>query len=85
MLICTAVLAMKWKWRDSRRAKGLSFDKPNIVCGSNVQVCWHKACRYFDVECKEADVSPDCLVLTPQRAEPLIDENTIGVCAILGT
>jgi len=30
-------------------------------------------------------VSPDCLVLTAERAKPLIDENTIGVCAILGS
>jgi len=30
-------------------------------------------------------VSPDCLVLTAERAKPLIDENTIGVCPILGS
>ena len=30
-------------------------------------------------------MSPDCLVLTAERAIPLIDENTIGVCAILGS
>lgn len=41
--------------------------------------------RYFDVEARFADVSPDCLVLTPERAKPLIDENTIGVCPILGS
>lgn len=32
-----------------------------------------------------ADVSEDCLVLTADRARPLLDENTIGVCAILGS
>ncbi|KAJ3351131.1 hypothetical protein HDU83_009210 [Entophlyctis luteolus] len=83
--IMLSVLAMKWKWRKERLARGLSIDKPNLVCGSNVQVCWHKACRYFDVECREADVSPDALVLTAERAKPLIDENTIGVSAILGS
>jgi hypothetical protein len=40
---------------------------------------------YFDVEERFANVSPDCLVLTPERAKPLIDENTIGVCPILGS
>jgi glutamate decarboxylase len=30
-------------------------------------------------------VSPDSLVLTAERAKPLIDENTIGVCPILGS
>lgn len=83
--IMLSVLAMKWKWKKDRKSKGLSFDRPNIVCGSNVQVCWHKACLYFEVECREANVSPDCLVLTAERAKPFIDENTIGVCPILGS
>lgn len=30
-------------------------------------------------------MSPDCLVLTADRAKGLIDENTIGVVAILGS
>lgn len=41
--------------------------------------------RYFEVEARFANVSPDCLVLTAERAKPLIDENTIGVCPILGS
>jgi len=41
--------------------------------------------RYFEVEERLADVSTDCLVLTAERAKPLIDENTIGVCPILGS
>ncbi|KAE8881611.1 hypothetical protein PF003_g34321 [Phytophthora fragariae] len=56
-----------------------------MVFGSNVQVCWHKTCKYFEIEIREADVSPDCLVLTAERARPLLDENTIGVGAILGS
>ncbi|KAE9285842.1 hypothetical protein PR003_g26472 [Phytophthora rubi] len=56
-----------------------------MVFGSNVQVCWHKTCKYFEIEIREADVSPDCLVLTAERARPLLDENTIGVEAILGS
>ncbi|KAI8609873.1 pyridoxal phosphate-dependent transferase [Chytriomyces sp. MP71] len=83
--IMLCVLAMKWRWRKLRQERGLPTDKPNIVFGSNVQVCWHKACRYFEVEALEADVSPDCLVLTADRAKAFIDENTIGVCPILGS
>ncbi len=30
------------------------------------------------MEAREAPVSADCLVLTAERAKPLIDENTIG-------
>ncbi|GAB5036340.1 glutamate decarboxylase [Nannochloropsis oceanica] len=83
--IMLAVLNMKWAWRKKRIAQGKPHDKPNLVCGSNVQVCWEKAMRYFEVEERLADVSPDCLVLTAERAKPLIDENTIGVCPILGS
>jgi glutamate decarboxylase len=83
--IMLAGLAMKRKWKDRRIAAGLPYDKPNMVFGSNVQVCWHKMCKYFEIEIREADVSPDCLVLTAKRARALIDENTIGVSAILGS
>eukprot|EP01094_Clydonella_sp_ATCC50884_P003892 TRINITY_DN129_c0_g1_i5.p1 TRINITY_DN129_c0_g1~~TRINITY_DN129_c0_g1_i5.p1 ORF type:complete len:499 (+),score=164.85 TRINITY_DN129_c0_g1_i5:99-1595(+) len=83
--IMLAGLAMKWRWRDWKKGRGEAADQPNIVCGANVQVCWHKMCRYFEIECREADVSPDCLCLTAERARPLIDSNTIGVCAILGS
>ncbi|GMF26211.1 unnamed protein product [Phytophthora lilii] len=83
--IMLAGLAMKRKWKDRRIAAGLSYEKPNMVFGSNVQVCWHKMCKYFEIEIREADVSPDCLVLTAERARPLLDENTIGVGAILGS
>jgi Pyridoxal-dependent decarboxylase conserved domain len=50
-----------------------------------MQVCWHKACKYFEIEAREAHVSDDCLVLTADRAKPLIDADTIGVCPILGS
>jgi len=43
-------LALKWKWRERMRAKGKPTDKPNLVMGINVQVCWEKFCRYWDVE-----------------------------------
>ncbi|KAF0686000.1 hypothetical protein As57867_022134, partial [Aphanomyces stellatus] len=83
--IMLAGLAMKRKWKLRREAQGLPADKPNIVMGANVQVCWHKMCRYFEIECREADVTPDALVLTAATAKPLIDEHTIGVCAVLGS
>jgi len=72
-------------WHDVRKKAGLPCDKPNIIMGANVQVCWHKLCRYFDIEAREAPCSEDCLVLTAEKARTLIDENTIGVCVILGS
>ena len=45
-----AGMALKWRWRDRRRAAGRPTDRPNMVMGANVQVCWEKFCRYWDVE-----------------------------------
>jgi glutamate decarboxylase len=76
-------LALKWNWRKRRRAEGKSSDMPNLVTGP-VQVCWHKFCRYFDVELREVPMEGDRLLLTPEEALKRCDENTIGVIATLG-
>lgn len=52
---------------------------------SAVQVCWEKAARYFDIEEKFVYCTNDRYVIDPEEAVSLIDENTIGICAILGT
>ena len=38
-------LALKRRWQERRRAEGKPADKPNIVFGINVQVCWEKFAR----------------------------------------
>ncbi|GME25783.1 Pyridoxal phosphate-dependent decarboxylase [Neofusicoccum parvum] len=83
--IMLAVLAMKKRWANRRKAEGKPFDKPNIVMNSAVQVCWEKAARYFDVEEKYVYCTADRYVIDPVEAVDLVDENTIGICAILGT
>ncbi|KAB8556626.1 hypothetical protein FH972_025662 [Carpinus fangiana] len=83
--IMLATLAMKKRWQNKRRAEGKPFDKPNIVMNSAVQVCWEKAARYFDVEEKYVFCTADRYVIDPEQAVDLVDENTIGICAILGT
>ena len=83
--IMLAGLAMKWNWRKRRRAGGLPEDKPNLVMGANVQVCWKKFARYFDVEGKYIPLEPGRYVVTPQQVADAVDENTIGVCAVLGS
>lgn len=83
--IMLAVLAMKKTWQNKRKAAGKPHDNPNIVMNSAVQVCWEKAARYFDVEEKYVYCSKDRFVIDPKQAVDLIDENTIGICTILGT
>ncbi|HME01589.1 MAG TPA: glutamate decarboxylase [Solirubrobacteraceae bacterium] len=78
-------LALKWRWRERMRAAGRPSDKPNIVMGANVQVCWEKFCRYWDVEPRMVPVEGDRLHLGAPEAAAQCDENTIGVVAILGS
>ncbi|RSS91823.1 glutamate decarboxylase [Streptomyces sp. WAC05292] len=76
-------LALKWRWRARRRAQGLPADRPNLVCGP-VQVCWEKFARYFDVELRQIPLEEDATGLRPHQLAEYVDENTIGVVAILG-
>ncbi|TVY41384.1 Glutamate decarboxylase [Lachnellula subtilissima] len=83
--IMLGVLAMKKRWKNARQAAGKPFDKPNIVMSSAVQVCWEKAARYFEVEEKYVYCTPGRYVIDPEETVNLVDENTIGICVILGT
>jgi len=76
-------MAMKWRWREKRRAQGKPADRPNLVTGP-VQVCWHKFARYWDVELREIPMEKGRLIMTPEEAVARCDENTIGVVPTLG-
>ncbi|KAH0893102.1 hypothetical protein HID58_055531 [Brassica napus] len=83
--IMLAGLAFKRNWQNKRKAEGKTYDKPNIVTGANVQVCWEKFARYFEVELKEIKLSEGYYVMDPDKAVEMVDENTICVAAILGS
>jgi glutamate decarboxylase len=53
--------------------------------GINVQVCWEKFCRYWDVEPRMAPMEGRRRHLDGEQAARLCDENTIGVVAVLGS
>jgi len=78
-------LALKWRWRERMRKAGKPTDRPNLVMGINVQVCWDKFCRYWDVEPRQVPMEGNRFQLSPDEAVALCDENTIGVVAILGS
>jgi glutamate decarboxylase len=78
-------MALLWRWRAKRRAAGKDTVRPNLVMGSNVQVCWEKFCRYWDVEPKYVPVVHGRYHLGATEAAALCDENTIGVVAIMGS
>ncbi|KAE8648289.1 glutamate decarboxylase 4 [Cucumis sativus] len=83
--IMLAGLAFKRKWQNKRKAEGKPYDKPNIVMGANMQVCWEKFARYFEVELKKVKVREGYFVMDPVQAVEMVDENTICVAAILGS
>ncbi|HEX3975736.1 MAG TPA: glutamate decarboxylase [Solirubrobacteraceae bacterium] len=78
-------MAMKWRWRERMEKAGQATDKPNLVMGANVQVCWEKFCRYWEVEPRLVPMEGETFHLTADRALAHCDENTIGVVAILGS
>jgi glutamate decarboxylase len=83
--VMLAGLSLKRLWQHKRKAAGQSIERPNLVMGQNVQVVWEKFCRYWDVEPRYAPLAEGRLHLTAEEAVKLVDENTIGVVAILGS
>jgi len=78
-------MALKWRWRERQSKAGKPTDRPNLVMGANTQVCWHKFCRYWDVEPREVTAEGDRFTLNAKEAAKLVDENTIGVVVIMGS
>jgi glutamate decarboxylase len=83
--IMLGALSLKWKWRERREAAGKDTSRPNLIFGGDVHVVWEKFCRYFDVEPRIIPLQPDKYTIGPEDVEPYVDENTIGVAAVLGT
>jgi glutamate decarboxylase len=83
--VMLAALALKRRWQKRRLADGMPADRPNIVMGRNVQVCWEKFANYWDVEMRLVPMEGQRFHLSPEEAVARCDENTIGVCAILGS
>jgi glutamate decarboxylase len=83
-------MALLWRWRArqavlANTAAGAATSTPNLVMGANVQVCWEKFCRYWQVEPRMVPMVEGRLHLTGPEAAARCDENTIGVVAVLGS
>jgi glutamate decarboxylase len=78
-----AGLALKRRWQ--ARTGNDTSRRPNLVMGANVQVCWEKFCRYWDVEPRMVPMEGERFHLDAPSAAAAVDENTIGVVAILGS
>jgi glutamate decarboxylase len=78
-------LALKWRWRERMKTAGKPTDRPNLVTGTNVQVCWEKFYRYWDVEPRLVPMEGERFHLGAEEAAAMCDQNTIGVVAVLGS
>jgi len=78
-------LALKRRWQRQREAAGKPADRPNLVMGINVQVCWEKFANYWDVEMRLVPMEGNRFHLSAEEAVNRCDENTIGVIAIVGS
>lgn len=83
--VMLAGLAHKWNWRKKREAAGLPIDKPNMIFGYDVQICWEKFAKFFDIEMRMVPLREDSYTLDPEGVRSMVDENTICVTSILGT
>ena len=67
-----AGMALKRRWEKKVRDAGgdLNVRKPNLVMGANVQVCWEKFCRYWDVEPRTVPMEGEVFHLEPEARSP---------------
>ncbi|MDT7676623.1 MAG: glutamate decarboxylase, partial [Pseudonocardiales bacterium] len=80
-----AGLALKRRWQRARRAAGQPSDRPNLVMGINVQICWEKFANFWEVEPRYVPMVGDRFTLSAVEAVKLVEEYTFGVVAILGS
>ncbi|MDP2574450.1 glutamate decarboxylase [Vibrio penaeicida] len=84
LMLCA--LSHKEQWKKNRKAKGLSYDRPNIVIGSDVHITWVKYAQYFDVDIKWIPITEETnYVITAEEVRKAVDENTTCVVAVMGT
>src|SRR3954468_5195119 len=61
-------LALKRRWQRRLQADGQPTDRPNLVMGVNVQVCWEKFANYWDVEMRLVPMEGNRFNLSAEEA-----------------
>ena len=79
-MLAGLALQRRWAARVNDRTR-----RPNLVMGANVQVCWEKFCRYWDVEPRIVPMSGERFHLDAGRPWPAATRTPSGVVAILGS
>ena len=71
-------MALKRRWRAPPRPPGKPTERPNLVMGANVQVCWEKFCRYWEVEARLVPMEGERSTSTAEAVAPLRREHHRG-------
>ena len=82
--IFLGLLAMKRRWKEYRKSKKLPDSNPNLLLSTNTHVSVQKFCNYCEVETRWVECKEKVFHFNYDEAKKLIDENTIGVVAVLG-
>lgn len=76
---------VKLTYLNSMLGKGCVTQEPSGLRLFSTNRINFTAARYFEVEEKFVYCTEDRYVIDPEETVKLVDENTIGICAILGT
>ena len=54
-----AGMALKRRWMHRNADRYAAGARPNLVMGTNVQVCWEKFCNFWEVEARQVPMAGD--------------------------
>lgn len=80
--IFLAVYFLKQRWQS---LTPLNHSQPNIILSTNTHISWLKAAKYLNVGVKIIPIQTEDLSMDSEALEPMLDHNTIAVCATLGS
>ena len=83
--IMLGALSLKWKWRERRQAASKSTDKPNLVFGGDVRGLGEVLPLLRRRAADRPAAARQTRTIGFEDVEPHLDENTIGVAAVVGT
>ena len=84
--IMLGALSLKWKWRERREAAGKDTDRARTSSSAaTCTSCGRSSAATSTSSRGSSRSSPTSYTIGPEDVEPHVDENTIGVAAVLGT
>ena len=78
-------LSLKWKWRERREAAGKRPTGRTSCSAATCTSCGRSSAATSTSSRASSRSSSDKYTIGPEDVEPHVDENTIGVAAVLGT